>query len=180
MAFVVADQQGWLDPAAATEPFNRFESLQNFKAMRDAVNGEQADFFMWETFMTKPYHDSGELKRLGEITPPWPAFSIAARRDLIARKGEDLRRALAAVDQATALFVAERDGRSVDLVVERLGHDREDVRSWFKTVSYPAKSVGVSRAALEVTLETLRKAGVVEREVVVEELVDTSVARLDA
>ena len=42
---------------------------------RLSVNAKEGipptDVFMWETFTTKPFHDSGEVKRVGDITTPW-------------------------------------------------------------------------------------------------------------
>ena len=42
----------------------QFVTLGNIDGLKKGVNDGSAAFFMWETFMTKPYHDSGELKRV--------------------------------------------------------------------------------------------------------------------
>ena len=62
--------------------FWRFHSHQkkvvgNFEQLRSSVNSGETDAFMWETFTTKPFHDSGEVKRVGDITTPWPCFLLA-------------------------------------------------------------------------------------------------------
>ncbi|KAG1047882.1 hypothetical protein G6F43_009695 [Rhizopus delemar] len=158
MAYVLADQRKWLEKDK--KPFE-FNVLNNFKAMRDAVNEKKSDYFMWETFTTKPYHDSGEVKRIGQITPPWPAFLFAAHTDLLADKVKELKNVLGAIQRATTQFMEEKDDASVEKVIEILGYPKEDVSSWFETVHYAPKHHQVSRNAIEVTLSTLLKADVI-------------------
>ncbi|OAD68938.1 hypothetical protein PHYBLDRAFT_127300 [Phycomyces blakesleeanus NRRL 1555(-)] len=167
MAYVLADQQGWLNnnnnKTATGEPFD-FTVLNNFKAMRDAVNDLSSDFFMWETFTTKPYHDSGEVKRIGQITPPWPAFLFAAHTDLLESSNSDqIKQAILAIQKATELFIDQKENESVERIMSILDYPEQDVRSWFKTVHYAADPTLVSRQAIQVTVSTLIKAGVIER-----------------
>ncbi|GAN07841.1 periplasmic binding protein-like II [Mucor ambiguus] len=176
MAFVLADQREWLKKDE--KPFD-FTVLNNFKAMRDAVNDGSCDYFMWETFTTKPYHDSGEVKRIGQITPPWPAFMFAAHTDLLNADKDGLKKVLGATQRATQLFMEQKEDESVKHVMRILEYPEEDVRRWFKTVHYASNHQQVSRKALDVTLSTLLKADVVsEPTKKIEELVDLQVAEL--
>ena len=90
MAFVLGLQRGWkLDTELSFEvkgnfertlhpsssplaffsssfPFPPFVFCNKTEALlelRASVNDGSTDAFMWETFMTKPYHDSGVSKR---------------------------------------------------------------------------------------------------------------------
>jgi hypothetical protein len=174
MAYVLADQRDWLKENEA--PFE-FNVLHNFKAMRDAVNDGSSDYFMWETFTTKPYHDSGEVKRIGQITPPWPAFMFAAHTSLLG--SDEVKKTMAAIQKATDLFMAEKEDASVKHVMRILDYPEKDVRDWFKTVKYASDLRQVSRGALDVTVATLRKADVVPEPVKKpEDLIDASVAEL--
>ncbi|KAG2173040.1 hypothetical protein INT44_007013 [Umbelopsis vinacea] len=180
MAFVLADQQGWLAPNVKENPPFTFTALSNFKAMRDAVNAGTSDYFMWETFTTKPYHDSGEIKRIGQITPPWPAFCFAASTSLLEEDSEGVKKALAAINKATKLFIAQKDKESVEHIMRILDYQEVDVREWFKTVRYQDNLRDVSRKAFDVTVETLIKAGVIEKPLSAEELVDSDIANIIA
>ncbi|KAI7904967.1 uncharacterized protein BX663DRAFT_501197 [Cokeromyces recurvatus] len=172
MAFVLADQQDWQE-----QPFE-FTVLNNFKAMRDAVNDGTSDFFMWERFTTKPYHDSGEVKKIGSITPDWPAFMFAAHTDILRDNVEVFQKVLKAINHATREFVEQQD-ESVKLIMKMLKYPEEDVREWFKTVHYATDHKQVSRQALEITLKTLLKADVVKEPVKnIEDLIDPQVAEL--
>ncbi|KAI8970686.1 hypothetical protein BDB01DRAFT_814735 [Pilobolus umbonatus] len=176
MAYVLAEQQGWLKKD--DHPF-KFEVLHNFKALRDAVNEGTSDYFMWETFTSKPYHDSGEIKRIGDITPPWPAFLFAAHTDLLKRNKEGVKKVLDAIQRATELFIKEKDGASVERVMRILEYPEEDVRRWFKTVHYPDNHTQVSREALATTLSILRQADVIQEPLKkIEDLCDLDIAQL--
>lgn len=176
MAYVLADQREWLKKGE--QPFE-FTVLNNFKNMRDGVNEGKCDYFMWETFTTKPYHDSGEIKRIGQITPPWPAFMFAAHTDLLAKDKQGLVKVLKAIEKATEVFMDQKEDESIKHVMRILEYPEEDVRRWFKTVRYAEDSQQVSRSAINVTLSTLLKAGVItEPTKSIDELVDNEVAHL--
>ncbi|KAI8092891.1 uncharacterized protein BX664DRAFT_96626 [Halteromyces radiatus] len=166
MAYVLADQQGWLNNKKTGEhsdaPMN-FTVLNNFKAMRDSVNDGSTDFFMWELFTTKPYHDSKEVRCIGKITPPWPAFMFAAHVDVL--DAPELPRVLNAIQKATTLFMEQKEDESVKHIIRILDYQEEDVHNWFKTVHYAPDHTGISRRAIQVTLSTLQKAGVIGEKV---------------
>ena len=61
MTYVLANQRGWNINDIS------FEVKGNFKNLRDSLNDNTTDAFMWETFTTKPFHDSQEIKRLGDV-----------------------------------------------------------------------------------------------------------------
>jgi hypothetical protein len=52
MASVMALNEGWTDADGKVSPID-FEVLDNFKSLRDGVNGGKAAAFMWEKFTTK-------------------------------------------------------------------------------------------------------------------------------
>jgi hypothetical protein len=176
MAYVLADQREWLKKDE--QPFE-FTVRNDFKSMRDGVNDGSSDYFMWETFTTKPYHDSGEIKRIGQITPPWPAFMFAAHVDLLKNHSDDLVKVLTAIRKATQVFMEQKGDESIKRVMRILEYPEEDVRRWFKTVHYAEDSQQVSRSAIKVTLSTLLNAGVVtEPTKSIEELTDLQVVHL--
>lgn len=176
MAYVLAESRGWLKKDEA--PFE-FTVLDNFKNMRDKVNDGTCDYFMWETFTTKPYHDSGEIKRIGQITPPWPAFMFAAHVDLLNKHRQELAKVLKAIERATEVFMAQKEDESIQHVIRILNYPEQDVRRWFETVRYAQDSQQVSRKAIKVTLATLLDAGVIVEPVkAIEDLIDPEVAHI--
>jgi len=191
MSYVLADQMGWLDtpaeaapqPGAMTsaedEEVFRFNVLKDFKGLRDGVNSQAADAFMWEQFTTKPYHDTHEVRRIGHITTPWPAFLIAVRTELLQEEAEMIKRLMVAITESCALFMKEREsGASIDYVAKTYGQKEEDVRAWFTTVRYADNCAHVSRDVLQNCVSTLIKAHVLTEDVPPEKLADIRVAAL--
>lgn len=149
MAYVLAMQRGW-DP----EKDVNFEVKGSFEQLRNGVNDLSTDAFMWETFTTKPFHDSGEVRRVGEITTPWPCFMLAALREVVTGKLEQIQRVLAAVHEAAVIFHTEKDAMPAQIAA-RYGLREDDAREWYNGVRISADHF-VSEAALERVVETLK------------------------
>lgn len=152
MAVVLADERGW-DPNKDV----KFSIKGNFKQLRDGVNDSSTDAFMWETFTTKPFHDSGEVRRVGDITTPWPCFMLAARHQVVTEKQVQLQHALAAVNEAAGIFRSEVQTMPQE-VATRYELKPEDARAWYRGVDIVAERF-VSETALRRVLATLKKTG---------------------
>lgn len=171
MSFVLADQQGWLDPQASGPPFP-VEPLNTFSSLREGVNNGTADFFMWEHFTSKRYYDNGEIKRIGEIYTPWSSWKIVARNDLLNPKNwsqgehashpalkEELEDALQKINKGVKHF-EENQEEAVRYISTKLDYSEEDAREWLKTVRFPQDVRGVKADVVEKTVRILQKAGV--------------------
>merc|ERR1712157_284332 len=117
---------------------------------------------------TKPYHDSRELARLGDITTPWPAFMIACRTNLLNDCPDMVEQFLDAVTSAQDLFVRNED-HAVQYVVDKHGNTEVDARAWFQGLEY-ANKAQVSPFVLDGCMTTLVTAGVIQNRVPVERL----------
>jgi len=162
MGFVLADQNGWLEPGK--EPFE-FVPLNDFKNLRDGVNDKRADAFMWEVFTSKRYYDSGEIKKVGEIYTPWPSWQIVAHTSWTqdAGKKEAVKNFLEAVNEGVEYFNGHKE-EAVEWIAGNLDYSAEDAREWMKTVKFSADVAKVEDGVAEKTVGILRKAGVVKDE----------------
>ncbi|KAJ3051071.1 hypothetical protein HK097_007951 [Rhizophlyctis rosea] len=186
--FVLADQQGWLTTGAdgkLQKPPFEFVALKDITGLVDGITSGTIDAFLWERFMTKPWYDNGTLHHHSNITPPWPAFLIAASTSLLSSVPSDkLTGLLDIVNTYTSQFVGVdlESGQSVEFVKNHFGQKEEDVKAWFKTVGYPTDAKEVSRGVLEKCLELLKKAGAVQiqgsNEVTPDDMIDGKVAKL--
>lgn len=165
MGFVLADQQGWLPPAAAATPapppYQDFVVLNTFENLRKAVNTSEADFFMWEHFTSKRYYDSGEIRKIGEIYTPWSSWKIVAKSGLVRDGQLDLRLhdLFEKLDKGIAHFQENKE-EAVQYISTELDYSEEDAREWLKTVRFPSRTQGVDVSVVENTVAVLRKAGV--------------------
>ncbi|KAH3991952.1 hypothetical protein HBI56_207490 [Parastagonospora nodorum] len=171
MSFVLADQQGWLDPTSSSPPFP-VEPLNTFANLREGVNNSTADFFMWEHFTSKRYYDNGEIKRIGEIYTPWSSWKIVAVNDLLYPKNwssapnatkpalkEELEDVLAKINKGVKHF-EENQEEAVQYISTKLDYSEEDAREWLKTVQFAKDVRGVDPEVVNKTVSTLQKAGV--------------------
>ena len=146
MAYVLANQRGWKLP-------NKFEVKGNFENLRNSVNDKSTDAFMWETFTTKPFYDSGEIRRLGDITTPWPCFMIAMLQNTVSDRLVEIQHFLAVLQMCCDDFA--RDSKIMPiLVAQKYGLKEEDARQWYNQVRITAADM-VSETALERTLSVL-------------------------
>jgi sulfonate transport system substrate-binding protein len=147
MAHVLAASEGFtIDPA-------NFVVVGTLAGGIEALATERADVFLWETFMTKPWVDNGQIARIGEIPTPWPAFVVARRRGFGHRRAQQV---LQVVDEAVAAFVARTD--AAQLVAERIGIPQTDAEAWLARTRF-ARGERLDRAAIDAIREQLRSAG---------------------
>lgn len=182
MASVMALEHGW---KAADVSFQVNDTFAN---LRNSVNDESTSAFMWETFTTKPYFDSGEVRKIGEVPTPWPGWSIVSsvqttlqdpsQRALLDTFLDKLQEAI--VDfTSTESFQANRPR---DFIVKELQYQPADVDDWLATVRWVGEvrpngpkqenvdngqnttTATFSRQTLAKTLKTLQLAGVLSEE----------------
>lgn len=154
MGFVLADQRGWL--RTGEKPFE-VAVLNDFKGLRDGVNGGMVDFFMWEHFTSKRYYDSGEIKRVGEIYTPWSSWKIVAREPEDGRIDEVMEKINGGVKH-----FKENPDEAVRYISTELDYSEEDAKEWMKTVRFSEDVRGVDTMIIDKTIEILGKAGVLE------------------
>ncbi|KAB8360904.1 hypothetical protein FH972_024637 [Carpinus fangiana] len=157
MAFVLADQQGWLRGRGKL-PFEPVV-CGDLAALRRAVTDGSADFFMWEHFTTKRHYDAGELKKIGEIPTPWNGWHIAAAGDETdGRLDEFVTPALA---KAIEHF-QENKQEAVDYISSNMAYSVEDASAWYDEVVYPKELGKVDMDGIKGAIASLQKAGVIE------------------
>jgi hypothetical protein len=161
MGFVLADQQGWLSPsssASSTPPFEVIP-LQTFERLRNGVNDNTADFFMWEHFTSKRYYDNGSIKRVGEIYTPWSSWKIVASTKSTTPDDPRLGELFEKLDRGVEYFEKHKE-ENVKYISTELDYSEEDAKEWLKTVKFTKNTKGVDVGVIQKTIETLRKAGV--------------------
>lgn len=153
MAFVDAKRRGW-DPTQL-----ELVLVGGMDGAREAFRNKQADAFMWEKFMTKPLVDTGEFRRVAETPTPWPCFVIAARQDVIERKGPALKKLLEVINRSAAAFQQSPD-QALPLITSRYHLTPQDAESWFSATRW-ANGGPVSPVMIGEVIETLYDLGII-------------------
>ena len=123
MAFINAENNQWdLDKDL------KFEVIQNLEGAVKALTDGDADYFMWERFMTKPLVDSKTFRCIGTLPTPWPCFVIVVRNSFLESNEEDVKTVLEIINNTTIEF---KDIPSIDkTIANRYGQKLEDVQDW--------------------------------------------------
>ncbi|QHT68438.1 ABC transporter substrate-binding protein [Rhodocytophaga rosea] len=161
MAFVDTSQRGW----PLTE--EQLVIVGNLQGAREAFRNNEAEVFMWERFMTQPFVDNGEFRRVGECPTPWPCFVIAARNEVIATRKEALQKVLQTIYQANGEFMQNKSAPG--MVSERFGIKPDDATAWFAHTKWASNSQ-LSPKILTEVVDTLYRLHLIDRQAKPEEV----------
>jgi sulfonate transport system substrate-binding protein len=148
------------------EANNRLVLEDNFLVVTDmdgaleALKKNIAQVFYWEKFTTKPWVDSGQLRRIGEFVTPWPCFVIAATDKAIAEKGEVLTKTLDTITRVCSTFVASSN--AVQLLIDRCGMKPEDATAWFYNTDW-SYDYSISAKMLQNVMHALQRVNAIKR-----------------
>jgi sulfonate transport system substrate-binding protein len=113
---------------------NDFVLVGNLDGARKALANDEAQLFMWEKYMTKPYVDNGEFKMIGECNTPWPCFVIAASNHFISSHAEVLNKVLNIIN--LSCLTLKNNSKAPELIAKRYDIKLEDAFQWFKELEY--------------------------------------------
>jgi len=133
MAFVNAKKQGW-DTTKL-----EFEIVNTLDGAVESLTEGNADYFMWERFMTKPIVDKGIFRRIDDCPTPWPCFVIAVRNEVLENNREALEKVLEIINSTTEDF---KEIPSIDkTLAERFNQKIEDIQEWLKITEWSQKKL---------------------------------------
>lgn len=129
MAYINAKNHAW----DLKEDLN-FEVIKNLDGAIKGLTDEEADYFMWEKFTTKPLVDNGVFRRIDNCPSPWPCFVIAVRQEFIDEHPEDLKTILEIINNTTSDF---KSIPSIDkTIANRYEQELEDVQEWLSLTEW--------------------------------------------
>ena len=146
----------------------QFEVIKNLNGALPSLSERSSDVFYWEKFTTKPYVDSGQLKRIGEFITPWPCFQIAARQEVIEKHPEALRSVLKSIYFISQQFMNSLD--AVEQVSKRYNLELADAEQWFFCTEWSTQSA-VSQKMIQNVVYTLNQTGILSYQPKFEDLV---------
>ena len=148
---------------------NQFEIIKNLDGALASLEKNETDVFYWEKFTTKPYVDSGQLKRIGEFPTPWPSFVIAATDKILSEHSEIIAKMLDIIHESCNDFMVNGE-TVIPMVSERYKLKLEDSENWYHRTEWSADS-WVSDKMLESVVFNLKLAGILNKNKVVPELI---------
>ena len=128
MAYVNAHNQGW-----NTEKL-MFEIVNTIDGAVTALENGDADYFMWERFMTKPLVDKGTFRRVADCPTPWPCFVIAVRKEILEQHTDSIGAILQVINQTTANF---KNIPNIEHTLSTRYHQKpEDIKEWLSLTEW--------------------------------------------
>lgn len=131
MAFLLAESVG-LDTHNL-----KFEIINNLDGARELFSEDKNKgnyVFLWEKFMTKPYVDQGEMRRLGDFPTPWSCFVTCVRKSVLknhkSQVSEMMQRVLDTAKKLKSSSLLDR------LIAREYKLDIKDVQTWLKTIEW--------------------------------------------
>ncbi|MDR7129583.1 hypothetical protein J2X69_001928 [Algoriphagus sp. 4150] len=159
MSYVLAKREGWNSETL------EFKTVNNLPGALEAMNAEKPEMFLWEKYTTKPWVDSGQMKRIGEVPSPWPCFAIIASDKALAEFGKIL------FQLRDSVYHASENLQASDLAVKEISQNYEldaaDVKEWFAQTTWAIDSE-ISRAQLMNSMKTMKELGIISEEIPLE------------
>jgi len=146
----------------------QFKVIKNLEGAIDSLVKLETDVFYWEKYTTKPYVDSGQLRRVGEYVTPWPCFVVAATDKIIADQPNDVIRMLRTIHDSSDMFM--QDQESIDLVSKKYGQKLIDVKRWFTSTEWAIHG-WVSDRMINNVIYHLELAGIVDTDIEGKEII---------
>jgi ABC-type nitrate/sulfonate/bicarbonate transport system substrate-binding protein len=129
MALVLAERESW--NAAELS----FEVVSNLPGALEAYQKNADGIFLWEKFTTKPWVDSHELKRIGEVPSPWPCFSIIAS-DKALKEFDTWIFKLRDLVYQESQYLKANPSQTISEISEKYSLKKEDVTLWFSQTDW--------------------------------------------
>ena len=151
MAFVHAKQQNW-DLEKLT-----FENVKNLNGALKALPQDQAQYFLWEHFTTKPFVDQKIFRRLGDIPTPWPCFVLVAKEEFIQQNEILIKTLLSVINKISANLKNQTD--LIEEIADRYKLAKADVEKWLDQTEWSQNKL--SEAELEEIQKELLALGLI-------------------
>ena len=147
---------------------DQFVVIKNLDGALDSLGKCESDVFYWEKYTTKPYVDSGQLRRVGEYLTPWPCFMVAATDDILEREPDSVIRVLRTIHDSCDRFMMNED--VIPTVADRYGLQVKDAERWYHSTEWAIHG-WVSDKMLKSVIYHLRLAGIVGEDQEIPELI---------
>src|SRR5690554_1056885 len=133
MTYVNAANQQWSFDSV------KFKVVHTIDGAVEALTNKNADYFMWDRFMTQPIVDKGIFKRIGVCPTPWPCFMIAVRKTFYTHNKAMVDRMLEIINQTTSEFkmIPSIDKTLASAFDQKL----EDIWQWLQLTKWSQKKL---------------------------------------
>lgn len=117
----------------------QFEIVNTIDGAVESLTKGEADYFMWERFMTKPLVDNGTFRRVADCPTPWPCFVIAVRNEVLENNSKIIEQILDIINATTEEF---KYIPSIDrTLASKYNQKLEDIHEWLSLTHWSQKQI---------------------------------------
>ncbi len=161
LAYVNAKEQNWDTNAL------EFKVIHNLNGALKALPNNDAQYFMWERFTTKPFVDKGIFRKVADVPTPWPCFVLASRENYF-HNNKKLLGALLQEINAITKNLKSRENLAEE-ISEKYNLKTEDVKQWLKLTSWSQEQI--TEKEVEETQNQLKDLGLIAEKVSYKEII---------
>jgi len=155
MAYVNAEHMDW-DTSSL-----KFEIINNLEGAIEALKNDEAQYFMWEHFTTKPLVDNKTFRLIADCPTPWPCFVIAANESSLDNKSAELKIMLEVLNSETRDFKLQKN---IDVeLAEKYNQKLEDIRKWMDLTTWSQEQL--SDEAIEKVMDKLLELNLIDSKI---------------
>jgi hypothetical protein len=154
MSYVLAKREGW-NPEKLD-----FKIVNNLPGALEVMHAEKPEMFLWEKYTTKPWVDSKQMKRIGEIPSPWPCFAIIATDKALAEFNEVIFQLRELVYEESKTL--QSSPSAIDAISKYYELNPSDVKEWFVQTSWAIEN-NISRSQLEKSMNTMKDLRIISK-----------------
>ena len=147
---------------------HQFTVINDINGALASLNALETDVFYWEKYTTKPYVDSGQIRRIGEYLTPWPCFVIAASDKILAQHPKAIDQLLDVIQESCQLFM--NDESLIPLTSERYEQKLIDIERWYHSTEWATNS-WVSDKMIKSVIYHLESAQIISKDQHIPELI---------
>jgi hypothetical protein len=153
MAYVLAQKVGWNIEDSS------FKIVDNLDGALQKIDPSIPELFLWEKYTTKPWVDTGELKRIGEIPSPWPCFATVATENIMKNFGDLIVELRDLVYQKS--FELQRNPSTPSEISIEYQLKIDDVQEWLKQTEWETSNT-ISKIVLEEAMGKMKELGILK------------------
>jgi len=148
MAYLLAESQG-MDIEEL-----KFKIINNLDGARKLFKSGGNHVFLWEKFMTKPYVDNGEMKRISDFPTPWSCFVTCVRKSVL----KDHKKQIDSLMQNVLNTANDlNDSPLADkLIAREYLLEMSDVKTWLKTIEWQS-SINLNKKLIKKVKKKLKQ-----------------------
>lgn len=146
----------------------QFTVINDINGALKSLNDLETDVFYWEKYTTKPYVDSGQIRRVGEYVTPWPCFVIAASDKILNQHPKAIVKMLEIIQQSCMMFM--KDNSVISIASERYQQKLQDIERWYHSTEWASNS-WVSNKMIKSVIFHLKAANIITEDQEIPELI---------